>query len=351
MNRLLFVSGTLFCAILFSGCGHTPVRTSFPAALPPHQVTSEAAAKRGDALKKILEPAKIKGIGLFPAAFKGHFSDAEVLDAVQISGFNRIYCQLTSEQELDERLVNFIAAAAKRGIELEIVLHQQDFYRSYRTNRLMRPLTVNYPGLFEATEMTVKFTQEKLPENIRISGITVIIAPQTFNHVNTERLHGKLYRWEESRYGIGADNDMLTIEALETVKKISAIPGLPPLTVAIPDFLHNAAVDGKLSCGKVTDFLPYVKQLAVISSANLPSKVPGTVQDELAALAKDGKKLLVVIPLAGHTSITEGRLRRRNWSDFQRTMDNFIKKSAASPAFGGVIITPLAVVEYLRQEI
>ena len=66
--------------------------------------------------------------------------------------------------------------------------------------------------------------------------------------------------------------------------------------------------------------------------------------------AKD-QQLLAVIPLASHTSIEQNRLRRRNWMDFQRTMDNFMKKSANMPAFGGVIITPLAVVEYLRQEI
>lgn len=349
MNRAFFAFAALFCAILFSGCGHTPVRKTFPAALPPHRAESAVSAARAEELKVILAPAKIRGIGVFPAAFEGRFTDAQVLDAVAACGFNRIYCQLTSEQELDSRLVNFITAANQRGLAVEIVLHQQDFYRSYRTNRLMRNLVIDYPDLVEVAAMTAEFAQEELPENIRLAGITIVIDPRIFNHLNMARLNGKLYRWEESRYGIGGDNDMLVRESLETVKKISAIPGLPPLTVAIPDFLDDAAAEGKISCGKVEDFLPYVQKLAIISSANLPSKVPLSVEKELAKVGKKDKQIVVVIPLADHTTIDQGRLRRRNWSDFKRTVDNFMKKSPN--AADGVIITPLAVVEYLRQEI
>ena len=197
----------------------------------------------------------------------------------------------------------------------------------------------------------MEFNEKSLPENNRIAGITVILAPQMFTASHPERLHGRLYSWDDKHYGIGGDNDMLVRESLETVMKIAAIPNMLPLTVAVPDFLHNAAVEGKLSCGKVTDFLACADAVAVISSANLPSKVPVAVQDEFAAAAEQNEKIITVIPLAGHTSVDSGRLRRRNWLDFQRTTNNFMKKTADSKAFGGVIITPMAVVEYLRQEI
>ena len=77
--------------------------------------------------------------------------------------------------------------------------------------------------------------------------------------------------------------------------------------------------------------------------------MPLSVEKELAKVGKEDKQIVVVIPLADHTTIDQGRLRRRNWFDFKRTVDNFMKKSPN--AADGVIITPLAVVEYLRQEI
>lgn len=332
--------------LLLAGCGHTPVRQSYPAALPPHTAENSVSRQRAADFKKIISQVKTRGVVIFPAAFFGRFDHERILNSIEQLGFNRIYCHLTSEQELNEEMGLFLAAANKRNIPVEALFSQQDFYRRYRHNRLFRDILVQYPSLPQAVEKMLKFNQEQLPE-ARFAALTVQITPHLFDGSNIRRMRGKLYSWGETRYGIGGDNDMLVLEAMEMLAQISRLPGQLPMTVAVPDFLHNAVLQGKITRGKVTDFAGFSK-VAVVSSANLPSKVPAVVQDEL----KDAGAVpvLAAVPLAGHTAVAAGQLRRRNWLDFQRTVNHLIRKSSAYPAFDGVIISPLAVVEFLRLE-
>ena len=176
-----------------------------------------------------------------------------------------------------------------------------------------------------------------------------MLAPHLFSGKNIQRRRGQLYRWDEKRYGAGGDNDMLVGEALELARRIAAIPGLPRLTLAVPDFLQEAAEAGKLSRGSIRDFAAISRRVAVISSANLPSGVPAAVKHELDGAPPEAS-VLVVVPLAGHTSLDRGRLRRRNWEDFRRSIANLMDKHASHPAFGGIIVSPLAVIEFLRRE-
>ncbi|MBE6364263.1 MAG: hypothetical protein E7053_00765 [Lentisphaerae bacterium] len=347
MKKLLFFAAGII-SVLFCGCGHTPVRENLPAATPPYTADAETVAARSAGFKNIIAPAEIRGIGLFPASFAGRYANEDILDVVEALGFNRIYCQLTSEQELDDTLTAFLTAASQRNIPVEIVLSQQDFYHRYRGNRLIRNLFIQYPDLAEAVSDVVEYNLE-LPENIRIAGVTVILTPHLFNGDNTERIRGSLYRWDEKRYGTGCDNDMLMRQSLEYLRQISEIPFLPPLTVAIADFYHEKAQSGELSCGKISDFARYASRVIVISSANLPSRVPENSRQELAD-AGNGAKVIIAVPLATHTALDSGSLRRRNWQDFQRAIDFLIKRAAPHPAFQGIVISPLAVVEYLRQE-
>lgn len=344
---LLLITSGLLTAI-FSGCGHTPVRETTLMAVPPLKASAGAAAQRAGNFKRIIAPLAVKGITVYPAAFAGKLENSDVINTILQYGFNRVYCHLTSEQELNEDLQNFIVLASAKNLPVELVFSQRDFYRRYYGNRLIRNILIQYPDLFEAVTEAVKFNAE-LPENIRISGITVILSPHLFNSSNVARIRGHLYHWGKERYGIGQDNDMLMRESLEYAKKIAKIPGLPELTIAVPDFFHEAAEEKKLSVGRIGDFAAIAKRTAVISSANLPSKIPASVENELRSMPKK-QQMLTVIRLAGHTSMDSGRLRRRNWRDFQNSVNYTIKKLSSQPGFGGIIISPLAVVEYLRQE-
>ena len=65
---------------------------------------------------------------------------------------------------------------------------------------------------------------------------------------------------------------------------------------------------------------------------------------------KEGKNMVAVIPVAGHTSVNSGALRRRDWNDFCRAIEYAGKQFKAYPACAGIVVSPLAVIEFLRQE-
>ena len=343
-------TAALGALLLLAGCGHTPPREVIPAALPPHPAENQVTAERSRQLRETLAPCRIRGAAVFPAAvFRSEtFSDAAVVKAIRQSGVNRLYCHLSSEQELNSRLEKFLAAAAEAEMPVEIVISQIDYYRRYQANQLLRWALIQFPDLAAAAEKVVKFNSG-LPEKHRLAGIVVHIAPHIYDGRNARRMYSHLYRWQESRYGAGGDNDMLMREAFDQLRRIAALPELPPLTVAFPDFYHEQARAGKLSCGTVKDFAAIAPRLAVVSTANLPSAMAKNVADELAD-APAGVRIISVVPLAHHTSVGVDRLRRRDWNDFIRAVKALIAASGADDNFAGVILSPFAVVEYLRLE-
>ena len=60
--------------------------------------------------------------------------------------------------------------------------------------------------------------------------------------------------------------------------------------------------------------------------------------------------LLVSVTLAEHTSVTTGALRRRNWTDFTRSLGHAISDWKQSPAFDGIVLGPFSQIETLYQE-
>ena len=338
----------LTVSFLLCGCGHTPLREIHPAALPPHRAENTVTTARAAQLGKVLGSLKVRGAVIFPAAVFGRFETAAVLNAFEQCNFNRIYCHITSEQELDEKLQNFIIAARERGFEVEIVISQQDFYRQYQVNQVIRPLIFQFPTLTDAARMVAEFDQE-LPENRRLNGVTVHITPHLYNGTNVRRMYGSIYRWAENCYGAGEDNDMLMRKIYTDLKNIAAIQNLPPLTVAMADFLHDRAKKGDLTIGTVKDIAAVAPRIAMVNTANIPSQLAANVTAELADTPA-GSELLIAVPLATHTSINADRLRRRNWNDFILAVENLVATAEKSPAFGGVILSPFSVVEYLRLE-
>ena len=348
MKKISLFLTAFIIAVGFSGCGRTPLREILPSTLPPHQTDMKIARQRLDFLKKLLAQHETRGIGIFPASFKENIPADKVINFIKAAGFNRIYCCITSETELDGFLEKFVILAAKNKIPVEIVISQQDYFRSYRSNTMLRNLLVKYPSLVDAGRMTAKFN-DSLPETAKLAGITVELTPHIYNGHNTDRNYRSLFRWDDKNYGPGMDNDMLMIDAVKQLKKISEIKNIPPVTVAIRDFYHEQAESGKLSTGKVADFAGISSRIAVINSANLPSQLPEKVKAELKAAPK-GTKILTVIPLATHSTDDSTRLRRRNLNDFVRAVNNFNTAVKNVPASGGVILSPLSVIYYMSLE-
>jgi hypothetical protein len=338
----------IMALLILAGCGITPIREYHPAALPPHPAEDNVTLARAKQISKIMQPLKVRGAVIFPSAVKERFQPQNVMEALKKCGFNRVYLHITSEQEIDDQLRALVIAAHDAGLPVEVVISQQDFYRCYQVNQLIRWAIIQYPTLVDVAGEVADFNAD-LPENIRLAGITVHIVPQLYNSKNVRRMYRSLYSWSERSYGKGGDNDMLMQKAFADLQQIKAIENLPPLTVAVHDFFHDRAVAGDLSTGKIQDFARISPRVAVVNSANLPSQLPEKIAGELQSAA--GKcTILNVIPLATHTSIDTERLRRRNWDDLMRALENCVETAWKDPDFGGVIISPYSVVEYLRLE-
>ncbi len=334
--------------LLFAGCGHTPLREIHPAAMPPYRAAEKVSAARAQAMAKILAPLKVRGALVFPSAIYDKFTFEQVFSALKQCNFNRIYCHIISEQELDDRLAGFISGAKLSGFAVEIVISQQDFYRRYQVNQVIRGAMIQYPTLIEAVQLAAEFNAG-LPETGRLDGITVQLTPHLYSGKNIRRMYNSIYAWSEKSYGKGGDNDMLMLLALENLRQIAALEQMPPLTVAIHDFYHEKALSGDLSGGTIRDFAAAAPTVAVINTANLPSQLAVNIAGELQSIPT-GKKVLAVIPLATHTSIDSTRLRRRNWGDLLRALEVCITSAKKYPGFAGIILSPFSVVEYLRLE-
>lgn len=340
---LLFMIAVL---MLINGCS-TPAGNVAPGATPPHLAESSVSAARSARFRKITANFPVRGIGIFPEAFENRYTPAEVTRRITELGFNRVYCYITTEKALNEHFIELLRELGNAGLPVEVVLRQQDFYRRNQTNQLLRNIIWQYPTLKDAVQEVIRFNLE-LPEGVRkISGITLVTGAHTITNANVERSRGQLYAWSEDRYGIGQDNDMLMRQMIALLKEISRIPGVLPLTIGVQDFYHENRKAGKLSCGSIGDFAK-LGNVMVINRGNVATQLVKRVEDELKDAGKE--KILISIPLAEHTSFTQGKLRRRDWNDFCRAIEYAGKHFKKHPACGGIVVSPLAVIEFLRQE-
>ena len=332
--------------LVLAGCS-TPPRQVMPGVVPPHKAESAVGAARIKQFRDLTANFKVRAIGVYPEAFRERYTPAEIAERIQLLGFNRAYCYISTETALDDHLTGVLRELGKRSIAAEIVVFQRDYYRKNHTNQLLRPLIFQYPTLKDVVQKIIAFNND-LPEDVKkISGITIVAGAHDFTTANVERSHGQLYAWADDRYGIGKDNDMLMRQLFAELKTIADFKPMPPLTIGIADFYHDKAANGELSCGTVADFAKFGKVM-VINHGNVATQLVRRAESELKS--SGSQPLLIAINLNNHTAQKDGGLRRRNWDDFCRALDYAGKKFTAYSGFDGVVVSPLALIEFLRQE-
>ena len=342
----LFLTAGIFISLAISGCS-TPARNVTPLATPPALADDKEAALRLERFRKITAAFPVRGIGIYPEAFENRYTPAEIVARIAKYKFNRAYCYITTEKALNENMISLLRELGKAGIPAEVVLFQRDFYRKVQTNQLLRSLVWQYPTLKDAAQKVIDVNRE-LPEDVKkFAGVTIVTGAHTFTNSNVERSRGQLYAWADDRYGIGRDNDMLMRQMFSFLKEISALPGLPPLTLGVQDFYHENAIAGKLSCGTVNDF-GKLGRVMIINRGNVATQLVKQVENELKY--KADKPMLIAIPLAEHTALNSGKLRRRDWNDFCRALEYAAENFKNYKSCGGIVVSPLSVIEFLRQE-
>ena len=333
--------------LLLGGCVSTPERYATPVMVPELMAPKEVQSARAKEFRELTAGIAVRGIGIYPQAYHV-VPPEELLDRMEALGFNRVYCYISSEKQLDGTFRDFIARAAKRKIAVEAVLNQRDFYCRATGNKIIRLFRPSYLRLDEAVEGLAEFS-EGLPDGAKLAGVTVITEPHLFIPTNPDTPPDSLYYWSEDTYGPDLDNAMLMRQSLDMLKAAAKNASDLPLTSGVADFYHELAVEGKLPLGKVTDFCAISHRIILLDSGNKPSQAVDVVENELQAIPEKCTAL-IGINLAGHTSVDSGSLRRRDWNDFLRAMRFILGRLRQHRQFEGFVIAPFSALGFIHAE-
>lgn len=350
MPKILRLPIFLLTALL-TGCAAPqpvlpPVR---PAAKPVRRASNAAVRQKYSRLKALLAPLKIRGAGISWRAFAGGYTPEEVCRFISNCGFNRVYIHVSSSAELDHSMTAFLQEVKAGKMTAEIVLRQSDFRPQYQRNSLIRYSRKKADGIPQMVQKIIEFNRS-LPETAaKISGVVFVAEPHKFTG-DPQGTTGQFFAWSEKTYGPGLDNDMLMKQTFEQIKKLAA--GNMRLTVAFPDFYHDLAEQGKLSCGRIGDFsalLPGTDEMILISTGSKPTAIVAGTRGEMSSIPAK-KTLILSLEIAGHTASSSGKLRRRDWKDFSAILDYVIREHKKYPEFQGIMLSPLSVLNHLIME-
>ena len=351
MKNMKHAIGALLAVLCLggAGCVSTPERPARQLILPELEAPREVQRQRAADFRKLTAKVRLRGVGVYLSAVRRLTLPVdELLDRIAALGFNRIYCYVSSESQLDEFFQDFIAKSVDRGLPVEVVLNQRDFYFRSTGNKIVRLFRPNYLRVDDAAGLLARFDAMS-PANAKLAGVTVIIEPHLFTASNPDTPPDSLYYWSDKTFGSDLDNAMLMKDSLERLRRAKIKAGHLPLTCAAADFYHELATEGKLPEGKVTDFCAISDRVLLLDSGNKPSEAAKVVENELAAIPR-GNTAMVGIALAAHTSVDTGELRRRDWNDLMRAMRYLLGRFGKHPSFEGFLLAPFSSLEFVRME-
>ena len=353
MKTILTFSAVLLLTLL-SGCGvPNPGKAAPVLRLPDPAVSPQVAAERARDFRNATAKLPVRGTWLFPKVFEINFTPTQVVDMVKELGCNRLYCRITSETELNDFFQQLLIEAERNQLDCEIVVDLFSFYPRREGNRVISIFRPDSPDLAEMVERIIEHIG-KDRAYATVDGITVVVNPHRFSNKNLDLPKNLNYMWSNDTFGPGLDNDQLMKMALKVLHDLPEFPANVQLTVAVPDFYNELAKEGKLSCGRFSDFVscrPTPPRLMVIGYGNKPSELVKVIHDELATPGIPPGRVLVLTEMAPHTSVDAGRMRRRDWADFLRIITHVRQESEQHPAFGGLVVGPLGILKILQMEL
>lgn len=345
---MFFLKFPVFAAFLIlfaAGCSSSGTGTGIVYA--PPRADAATMEQRKAELAKTIAPCEIRGLMFRPEELREHHLNTPEAfpDAMRALGFNRLYLLLDAPGSLEvEGLKSLLETCHADGIPVEAVLAESAYVLGHRGNVFQRMFFSAGTSLEEMGGILRKFESG----SFRFSGVTVLAEPHRFTRNAASRPKELVYAWDEKTFGPGLDNDMVMKITLEKLAAFGKTLGGTPLTVVIPDFYEELVMEKKLSHGSAADFARIASKVMILNAGNKPSEVLDAVRNELANAAPGS--LLVAIPIAEHTSITSGALRRRDWADYVRSIGFAVAEWKQAPSFGGIMLGPFSRIETLLQE-
>ena len=334
---------------ILTGCASGQEK-KIPLAIEPLRQASMAEQKsRINAFKKATAFLPIRGVILNLAQYDNKIENKKLITLLANLGINKVYIQISSLEELNNRLTLFLAQAKEKNISPEIYISLHKFLLpTYRTtfDKLFTEEPVNFPGLVKAIDNYISL----LPNDCKNVNLTIQLSPHNFTSSFIANKRASLYMWSEENYGINKDNDQLFNASTQAIENLKLSNNLK-VTVALKDFYHKLALENKLSKSKITDILALRKNSVdamVISTGNQPSQVIKQAISNLTSVKKGN--VLITLVLASHSGITKGAFRHRDWNDLVRSFTFFNRYLRRYPALKGFVIDSLPIMEHLLLE-
>ena len=341
-------AGVLLLTILSAGClsNDTPEFRQ----LPPE---SEMVRTRAAAVAALWGQDAVRSVLLREHDLTYYGNDLPRLTArLKALKVNHAYLAVETPEVLSggskrAALTAVITALAGAGISCDIAIHQHLF-------PARRPATVFHRAFSSANPMDEAVRdairlKKHLPKNVPAPGITVWAGIHRFTQNNEELPPGAVYRWSESDYGAGSDNDKMMKQLLQDLAgwRKAAHAGKVRFAAAIPVFYHNKAQSGELTKGLVKDFLSVADTVLVIGFGEKPSDYLRSLQN---VLREDHTgRIRCGMVLSGHMSESVGALRRRSWQDFFKILTVMHRSCGSMPGYGGMVLIPWQSVELLQE--
>ena len=321
--------------------------------MPSPAAAPEVQKARIAEYRELTKDFPVRGVWLYIGAYDRRISPDELLDCIQEFGFNRIYCFITSETQMDEDLENFLETAGKRKIPVEIAMDVFHFYPRKAGNMFLRHLRPASPAIPEMVERILKLKNDSSSPYRHLAGITIAANIHSFNSSNLDYPADGLFVWDEHSYGPGLDNDQMMKMTLNMLRDLPPFPAGMQLTIGVPDHYSELVREGKLTCGTAEDFAavrePEAK-IILLSGGNRPTQTVKLAEDEMKSPKLAPASIMLVQQIPSHPAITDARMRRRDWKDFMRITRYVRDKAGKMRNFGGIVTGPLVLFKILQME-
>ena len=337
---------------LLYGCASNPPQAVYPFRLPDPTAPASTLKNRLVMFRNAVGNARTSGTWLYPKNFENNFTPEEVIAMVREFGYNRIYCRITSETELNDYFLALLVAAENANIKAEIVMDLFSFYSRKGSNTIWSFLLPESPDIPDMVKLIIKrFKSDKAYSTL--DGIAIVVNPHRFTGENLDYPKDFHFVWSESSYGAGKDNDEMVKLSLNLIRDLPEMPAGLRLSIAVPDFYDTLVAEGKLTCGTVADFAKTRNddpKMIVLCHGNVATELKRGTEDELKDKEMINNKILLLVQVANHTSVRSGKIRRRDWSDLTKIIRFFRENAEKHETFEGIISGPFGIIKTIQAE-
>ncbi len=199
----------------------------------------------------------------------------------------------------------------------------------------------------ESVKKLIGIGGNKLAANKLLAGILLVVRPQRITPDNDSLPHTLLYSWGDDKYGIGNDNDTIMKYSFRIIRAVKHYAGNLKVILAIPHFIHEDKLQGRISIGDINQFLALCNRVIIIDYASHFKTIRLQAENELKA-ARHPHSVSICLkmdPDAINGNPYGDAINYTGWNRMLRGFKYLIRRGEKYPAFRGLVIYNYAGLE------